>query len=339
MRHLRVLGAIARAGSIRRAAAALLISQPALLGQLQRIEETVGGPVFVRSRVGVEPTELGCILIAEGGRVVDEFDRLVADTRARANEQRALGVGAMRDLDSTTLIATVAEMLPLRETSTWQLDSLRAGFDLLSAGDLDVALVVRFPHGATAPDGVRLLDVVAVEPAFVGLVADHPLAGLTEIPLAALADASWVISAAEDDTGRLAAFHRVCADAGFTPRIRHYVGDCDMAIPLLRAAGSAAIMHPLCLPPGGVVIRPVVGSPHYRSITVAWREGSSVDGLIPELCRRLVETYHQEVSLRPHYRRWWEANVGPLSAHAPEGAKATICAVGAAQMVASRPAT
>ncbi|SDI47216.1 DNA-binding transcriptional regulator, LysR family [Actinokineospora alba] len=339
LRHLRVVGAIARAGSIRRAAAALLISQPALLGQLQRIEETVGGPVFVRSRTGVEPTELGRFLIAEGGCVVDEFDRLIADTRKRAKEQRALGISAMRDLDSATLIATVTELLPAREIATWQLDSLRAGFDLLAAGDLDVALLYRFPHGTRAPDAVRLLDVVTVEPAFVGLAADHPLAGLTEIPLAALADATWVISAAEDDTGRLAGFHRACAGAGFTPRIRHYVGDCDMAIPLLRGAGSVAVMHPMCVPPDGVVIRPIVGSPHYRSITIAWREESTVDDLVPELRSRLVENYHREVSLRPHYRHWWETNVGPLSAHAPEGATATICAMPAARMVAVRSAT
>lgn len=339
LRHLRVIGAIARAGSIRRAAAALLISQPALLGQLQRIEEAVGGPVFVRSHTGVEPTELGRFLIADGGAVVDEFDRLVADTRTRAKQQRAVGIGAMRDLDAATLVATVTDLLPARETTTWQLDSLRSGFDLLGAGDLDVALLYRFPHGTRAPDAVRLLDVVAVEPAFVGLSADHPLADRTEIPLAALADASWVISAAEDDTGRLAGFHQACAGAGFSPRIRHYVGDCDMAIPLLRAPDSVAIMHPLCLPPDGVVIRPIVGSPHYRSITIAWREQSAVDSLIPELCLGLVENYHREVSLRPHYRRWWETNVGPLSAQAPEGATATICAMGAARMVAVRSAT
>ncbi|MBC6451238.1 LysR family transcriptional regulator [Actinokineospora xionganensis] len=339
MRHLRVVVAIARAGSIRRAAAALLVSQPALLGQLQRIEETVGGPVFVRSRTGVEPTELGRFLITEGGEVVDEFDRLIAATRTRAKRQRALGIGAMRDLDSATLFAAVTDLLPACETATWQLDSLRSGFDLLDAGELDIALLYRFPHGAPAPAAVHLSDVVAVEPAFVGLPADHALAGLTEVPLAALADASWVISAAEDDTGRLAGFHRACAGAGFTPRIRHYVGDCDMAIPLLRAPGAVAVMHPLCLPPDGVVIRPIVGSPHYRSITIAWREESTVDELVPELRLRLVENYHREVSLRPHYRSWWEANVGALSAHAPEGARATICAMGAARMVAAQPVT
>ncbi|MFC7617817.1 LysR family transcriptional regulator [Actinokineospora soli] len=249
LRHIRVVVAIARAGSIRAAAAGLRIAQPALVGQLQRIERAAGGPLFTRTRTGVTPTERGARVVEAGAALIADFDRLIADTTARAAESTradALRVGAMRALDAPTLIAALRELRP-EEIEARQLDSLSEGLGLLGSGELDAALLYRF--AVPLPEGLRQRDVVAVEPAFVGLAADHPLVSAPEVDLADLADADWVISGADDGTGRLTAFRAACAVAGFVPRVRHRVGDCDGAIALLRSAPVAAVMHPLCMPP------------------------------------------------------------------------------------------
>jgi DNA-binding transcriptional LysR family regulator len=319
---------IARAGSIRRAASALRISQPSLVAQLQRIEQAVGGPVFTRTRSGVLPTDLGSHLADEGGSVIHLFDQLITETTSLAVElaqSTAVGMGAMRALDAATLIAAISDLLPGIDTSTRELDSFTTGLDLLRTSALDVALRYQFTPVTAAPDSLGT-RVVVVEPAFVGLADDHPLAGLPEIPLAALAGESWIISDAEDGTGRLAAFYQACAAAGFTPRIKHHVGDCDTIVPLLRATMSVAIMHPLCLPPDEVVVTPLADAPYRRSVTLTWRHDSPVAAVIGALHQRLVEAYHVEISLRPRYRRWWEAVNGPLLASAPPGATAPRCA-------------
>ncbi|WP_454851027.1 helix-turn-helix domain-containing protein [Promicromonospora soli] len=59
MRHLRMVVAVAESGSVTKAAAALGIAQPALTAQLNRIDRSLGGNVFVRDRFGARPTELG----------------------------------------------------------------------------------------------------------------------------------------------------------------------------------------------------------------------------------------------------------------------------------------
>ena len=64
LRHLRVVCAIAETGSVTKAASALGLAQPALTAQLQRIERTLGGPLFERDRRGARPTALGELVLS-----------------------------------------------------------------------------------------------------------------------------------------------------------------------------------------------------------------------------------------------------------------------------------
>ncbi|WP_137022905.1 LysR family transcriptional regulator, partial [Streptomyces albus] len=69
LRHLKVVSAIAEAGSLTRAATGLGLAQPALSAQLKRMERALGGALFVRGPQGVRPTELG-ELVLERARVL-----------------------------------------------------------------------------------------------------------------------------------------------------------------------------------------------------------------------------------------------------------------------------
>ncbi|MET9972023.1 LysR family transcriptional regulator, partial [Streptomyces sp. NPDC006356] len=64
LRHLRVLCAVADAGSVGRAAADLGYSQPAVSTQLRRIEGHFGEPLFERGPTGVRPTSYGVEVVA-----------------------------------------------------------------------------------------------------------------------------------------------------------------------------------------------------------------------------------------------------------------------------------
>ena len=79
VRHLRVILTVADSGSVSSAAAMLGVSQPALSAQLSRIENAFGGPLFARTRVGIEPTAVGDLVIHRARALVHDLDGLVQD--------------------------------------------------------------------------------------------------------------------------------------------------------------------------------------------------------------------------------------------------------------------
>lgn len=59
IRHLRQFLAIVDTGSFSRAAEMLHVAQPAISHHIKRLEDYLGGPVFVRTGRGVTLTPLG----------------------------------------------------------------------------------------------------------------------------------------------------------------------------------------------------------------------------------------------------------------------------------------
>src|SRR5919107_5864935 len=76
LRHLKVVCAIAETGSVTKAASLLGLAQPALTAQLQRIERTLGGPLFERDRRGARPTALGELVLDRARVVLPAVDGL-----------------------------------------------------------------------------------------------------------------------------------------------------------------------------------------------------------------------------------------------------------------------
>lgn len=323
LRHLRIILEIAESGSIRKAACAMCIAQPALVGQLHRIEQALGGQLFTRTRTGIIPTELGRYVIGAGQDLLRGFDGLIAETIALAGRRdgpASIRVGGVPIAPMGALTAGVAAVLPQWMTSTKEVHWVSHAAELLAAGELDVALLYEFPAlPLTLPPRVRTRDVVSIEPAFLGLRADHRLAGRDEVELGDLAGEDWIVGAESDGSGREAMFQRACLRAGFTPTVRHDARGCETVFALLQRGGAVAMVHPLCVPPEDVVLRPLAGTPQYRSIKLCWQADSPVDEVAPALHRALVDAYHSEVALRAGYRTWWLDNIGALAAQPPRG--------------------
>ena len=78
LQQLRQVVALAEHGSFVRAAASIHISQPALSRSIKNLERQFGSELFLRSSVGVVPTDLGSLYIARARdllRMADELDR------------------------------------------------------------------------------------------------------------------------------------------------------------------------------------------------------------------------------------------------------------------------
>lgn len=74
---LRAVVAVASFGGVRRAAQALGLSQPAVSGQLRRLEQELGFPIVARQGRNIAFTARGEDVVREAHRLLDEHDRAV----------------------------------------------------------------------------------------------------------------------------------------------------------------------------------------------------------------------------------------------------------------------
>lgn len=94
LRQLRHLAAVAEHASFSRAAEALHITQPALSRSIQGLESQVGGALLERQRGGIEPTELGRLLLRHAQAFQASAQDLAHDIRlARGLELGELRIG------------------------------------------------------------------------------------------------------------------------------------------------------------------------------------------------------------------------------------------------------
>jgi len=91
-RHLRHLLALAEHGNFSRAAAALHITQPALSRSIQSLEASVGAVLVDRHRGGIEPTEIGRLLL----RHAQSLDASAQDLERELRLSKGLELGELR---------------------------------------------------------------------------------------------------------------------------------------------------------------------------------------------------------------------------------------------------
>jgi DNA-binding transcriptional LysR family regulator len=88
---LRAFAALLETGSVTKAADKLGVSQPAVSGMLQRLREFFAGPLFIRTKHGILPTNRSLELSAQVQLIVDEITALLS-AKAFAPEQADLTI-------------------------------------------------------------------------------------------------------------------------------------------------------------------------------------------------------------------------------------------------------
>jgi len=291
LRHLEVVIAVADAGSISRAAAAMKIAQPGLTAQLRRIEHRVGGPLFVRRPDGVVPTELGEHVITGARDLVDRLRRLLASSYTLARHVDPVApvrLGGVCGRLVALLATTVHYALPGRGQTTLVESRTDPVVTALAAGALDLAVLSDVPDAALHLPPEIEARPVGTEQTLIGLATGHPLAARAYLDLADLADEDWALPpdpVGADHRG----FRSACAAAGFTPRCRQRLGDATATADLVRA-GYAVSPFPPVAEPAGVALRPLRGNPLPRRHLLVWlRDGTSVSA--DDVHRELVHRF------------------------------------------------
>lgn len=80
--------AVARAGNFTRAAEQLGLSQPALSRSIQKLERTIGQPLFERQPRGVVLTEIGTFFMVRGNQIQELVDDTFAEVTEAGNRGR-----------------------------------------------------------------------------------------------------------------------------------------------------------------------------------------------------------------------------------------------------------
>jgi len=197
LRELRLFLAVARSGSIVRAANEIGLTQPALSKSIAELERTFGVRLFDRTNRGVTPTPHGEVLLRRATGVFEELrqavDELGTLTDASRGELRLGGTPTMCAGLLPRAITSVLGNRPKFRFHVAELESGKLGSEVLTRS-LDVGLGREQVVGANEN---LVFDRLFDDRLFIVAGAHHPLAGRRSITLEEAADQQWVLPTTE----------------------------------------------------------------------------------------------------------------------------------------------
>lgn len=207
-RHLQLLQSLGEGRSLRRAAEAVGITQPAATKTLQEIERLFGCQLFDRSQRGLVATAAGEVLLRGARLLLSDLERVETELRSLASGAQALlRLGAPPALAMNLVPGIVRRLgqderlrVRIREGSSPEL------IERLHAGDLD-AVVARFlldeDSALLGPaDSGIVFDWLFDEEMQVAVRPDHRLANRKVVGLAELAGERWILQSGPTMTRR-----------------------------------------------------------------------------------------------------------------------------------------
>lgn len=221
-RELRVVKAVADAGSITAAAAMLGFSQPAVSQQLKRLEQRLGVAIVERVGRSVRLTDAGRVLARHASAVTTALDAAageLAELRGlRAARVRLTAFPSASPTIVPKLLADLAQRHPGIALTYVEAEPPEA-VDAVRNDRTDIALTFSYPGDRDDPHGssARGLSVrtVGTDDLLAVLPASHPAAVSGTLDIAALAQEYW-IAGCPRCRGHLL---ELCGRAGFSPRI------------------------------------------------------------------------------------------------------------------------
>ena len=290
LRHLRYFVAVAEELHFTRAAARLNIAQPPLSQQIRALEAELGVQLFVRTRRSVVLTDAGQALLLRSRELLAATQALPQQLqRVARGETGLLRIGFSSTLPLTKVLRDVVAdhrrthpdvALNLREMhSALQFESLRRG-------ELDVGLV-RYNEGV--PQGITL-TLLRRDPLRLVVPGAHRLAHRKSVSIADCRDEAFIGFPGDAGTGTGPLLKRLCAQAGFEPRIAQEAREATTQIGLVAAGlGIAVLPAPLeAVHIEGVQYVPLEGEGALLVMSAATRANEASERVL-RFVRRLVE--------------------------------------------------
>ncbi|HJV61418.1 MAG TPA: LysR substrate-binding domain-containing protein [Albitalea sp.] len=174
LRHLQCFLAVAQAGTLRGAAQALSITQPAVTKTLNELEALLGTPLFVRGRAGATLTAAAEVFRLHAAASVQALGQAI-DSVARGAGEAPLSVGVLPTLAPSFMPPVLRAFAAARPGVTLRIhtDRNKDLVEMLRAGELDV--VIGRLSDPDAMVGVNFEHLYA-QPLMIVLRHGHPFA-------------------------------------------------------------------------------------------------------------------------------------------------------------------
>lgn len=270
LRHLRIFEAVARCGSISRAAAELHLTQPAVSMQMKQLEEQVGLPLLEQVGKRMFLTEAGQEL---RGHARDIASRMV-DLNSAMDQLRGLERGLLR----LAVVSTANYFLPdLIADFNRRYPGVRVSLQVANREFVLSALADNSTDLAITGQPPDMLDVVAQHfmdnPLVVIAAPGHPLTAQGAVPLERMVEETLVVR--ELGSGTRAAMERHFAAHGVAYRAGCEFGTNEALKQAVRAGLGLGVVSAqtieLELQAGCLVVLPVDGFPLVRQWYVLHR--------------------------------------------------------------------
>lgn len=253
-RHLRLITELRRGGSLRAAAQALNLTQPALSKALGELEGAFGFALFTRTARGVAPTARGEVAVRGAEMLLAELAHLRIEAAAGGSVAAVVRVGAPPFVAQGYLPAVLARLAqrdpPVRVNLLEERVPLL--LEALASGQLD-ALVTSYPAQMPELGGVQLqFEKLFDAEFFVIAPPGHPLTRARQVGWQRLAAEPWVMPAPTSMLRRL--IDQGFLQAGLVPPVPIVESTSPVTNVQLVAAGlglsaapAATVRHELAI--------------------------------------------------------------------------------------------
>ncbi|AJE87205.1 MULTISPECIES: LysR family transcriptional regulator [Streptomyces] len=290
-RRLHILRAVADHRTLTAAAAALYLTPSAVSQQLTALEQETGHRLVERSARGVRLTPAGEILLSHTNTVLAQLERAEAElARYGSGEAGTVTVAAFATgigLVVAPAVVRLAESAPGIRVRVRDAEG-DASLPMVLDRQVDVAVAVEYRGGPGADDPRLTRVALYAEPFDAVVPAGHALCTAGRVPLAELADQSWIGPYPGNPCHDVVVL--ACENAGFQPKMEHSSDDFRAVVSLASAGAGVALvprsaLHGMDL--RGVVVRPVEGIAPTRRVFAAVRCGAEQHPLIRPVLRAL----------------------------------------------------
>jgi DNA-binding transcriptional LysR family regulator len=275
LKHLTSFIAVAEQLSFVRAADRLYLSQPALTGQIQRLEEDLGVQLLTRNRRSVKLTDAGKVFLVEA-RATLLRARQAADRAQKAarGEIGRLRIGFVSSAALEIVPGIVVAFRKQHPDITLDLMSLRtvSQVNKLISKTLDIGFL-RLP---LSNEQLRT-TVIHREPFVLVLPKGHPRSRDKQVRIAHLRNERFVAYGRRWAPGFFDSVTQMCVKQGFSPNIVQETGEMYTAIALIAAGVGVAILPKsvVLAQSKNIVMKPLAGSIPVSEIAIATRAGNN----------------------------------------------------------------
>lgn len=302
--RLRLLVELDRLGTMAAVAEATGYRTSAVSKHLSVLETEVGRKLLTPAGRRVRLTPAGHRLVEHGVDILAAVDAAEAELHGKTAPAGLLRIASFATGAETVVVSTLhslAREYPQVRAHVYELEPDEA-LDQLFSGRIDLALVYDYritpraiPHGLTVRqlwEEPFLLAFPTGDPAFATL----PEREVDVEQLRALDEAEWIANSRGTDDDE--AVRRLCALAGFTPRIAHRVDSLHLVQSLVGAGLGVGLVPRMAVQPNrpGVALRTLRGAPSTRRALLVHRQGQGGWGPLAAVAEHLSRAVEHTVT-------------------------------------------